>query len=435
MLSYGARRHRRRLKRLTIASVLALLLIAGSAVASLLFDPRPGDVSNPDVEFVEPPAPKPPPPVPPKETEQTNAQWPIYGYDLARTRYFPASERLRPPFRRRWGITGSILLEFSPVIGPRKLYLLKNNGAVYAVSLRTGRVLWKKKIGYLAASSPAYSQGKVYAVLLERTKGAGAGSVVALSARNGKILWRRDLPSRTESSPLVRNDRVYFGSENGTVYALRTSDGAVRWSYKASGAVKGGLAYDNGKLYFGTYGGSVHAIRASDGSKVWSKGAGGGFLGIGGGNFYATAAVAFGRVYIGSTDGRVYSFSARDGKLAWAKQTGAYVYSSAAVAQVPGGKPTVYIGSYDGFFYALDARNGRVRWRYRSGGKISGAPSVVGDVVYFSDLGKKATFGLGANTGREIFRLGRGAFNPVITDGDSIYLTGYSSVYALKPRR
>ena len=39
---------------------------------------------------------------------------------------------------------------------------------------------------------------------------------------------------------------------------------------------------------------------------------------------------------MGNTDGFVYSFAARTGQLAWATETGAYVYASAAVADIPG---------------------------------------------------------------------------------------------------
>jgi putative pyrroloquinoline-quinone binding quinoprotein len=138
-------------------------------------------------------------------------------------------------------------------------------------------------------------------------------------------------------------------------------------------------------------------------------------------------------VYIGNTDGNMYSFSAASGKLAWRRGTGSYVYASAAVAQVPGGQPTVYFGSYDGTFYALDARSGSTRWSYRDGGKISGAASIIGGIVYYSNWGKRNTTALGARTGRKIWVSSRGAFNPVVSDGQTIYLTGFSSVGAFEP--
>ena len=174
-------------------------------------------------------------------------------------------------------------------------------------------------------------------------------------------------------------------------------------------------------------------MRARDGQRIWSSSAGKGLLRSG--NFYATAAVAFGRVYIGATDGRAYSFSAKDGRVAWAHQTGRYVYSSAAVKNVDGAGPMVFFGSYDGTFYALDARSGKVRWRHRSGGKISGSPTIIGDTVYFADLGRAITIGLKTRNGDVAFRYEIGAYDPIISDGERLYLTGNRSLTALEPRR
>lgn len=421
------------------AVVFAVIVVAGAVFA--LTRP-PADVSNPDVAFEEEPTVTPVPTEIPDEPENgskkkdplRNFVWAGYGYSKDRRRFLPASKLLRPPFWRVWSYTGKILLEFSPIMAEGKLFQLRNNGALHAINKRTGKRVWARKLGTLAASSPAYGNGRVFVTLLNRGKGK-PGAVVALRAKDGKILWKRPLPSRSESSPVFDNDRIYFGSENGTVYALRAGDGAVRWTFKASGAVKSGLALAYGKLFFGDYSGRVYAIRQATGRQVWSTGTRGSTFGLRAGRFYSTPAVAYGRVYIGNTDGRMYSFSSDNGKLAWAKGTGSYVYASPAVAQVPGGKPTVYFGSYDGNFYAVDARNGKVRWMHRDGGKISGGATVIGDIVYFSNLGKKDTTGLGARTGREVFHIGRGSFNPVISDGRTIYLTGYSSLYALRPKK
>jgi len=422
------------------AAAVLLVLVAGGAVFALTRPPE--DVNNEDVAFeAEPTVTAEPTPAPTEPPAKSKAQdplrnfvWAGYGYSKDRRRFLPASKLLRPPFRRVWTYPGSILMEFSPAMAEGKLFLLRNNGALHAVDKRTGKAVWKKKIGVLAASTPAYGNGRIFATVLSRGKGK-AGAVFALDAKTGKILWKRLLPSRSESSPVFDGDRIYFGSENGTVYNLRAGDGAVRWTFKAQGAVKAGLALANGKLFFGDYKGRVYAIRQPDGKQIWASTTRGARFGLGSGQFYSTPAVAYGRVYVGNTDGRMYSFSSANGKLAWTKGTGSYVYSSPAVAQVAGGKPSVFFGSYDGYFYAVDARNGKQLWRYRDGGKISGAPTVVGDVVYYSNWGKKTTTGLGVRTGRKVFGMGRGAFNPVISDGRTIFLTGYSSLYALRPVR
>ena len=418
--------------RLLIGIGAAAVLLAGGAVVFALT--RTGDISNPNVEFQpEPQATLTPTPTPkPHEDPADRFVWPVYGYTEDRRRYL-AGRSLRPPYARLWSVRAGALLEFPPIIANRYLYLMDNDGFLRAIRKKGGHVRWKRRLGVLAASSPAYADGKLYVTILSRAPGQ-PGRVAGLRARDGKVLWSRDLPSRSESSPLVDGGRVYFGSENGTVYALDADTGAVRWTYHAAGAVKCGLALWQGKLYFGDYAGKVYAIRRADGHEVWRTGTSGAEFGLSSGQFYATPAVAFGRVYIGNTDHYMYSFAATNGKLAWRKGTGAYVYSSPAVAQVPGGRPAVYFGSYDGTFYALDARSGGVLWTHAEGGTISGGTTIVGDVVYFSNNRHKTTTGLGARTGRVVFRFPHGAFNPVVSDGERIFLTGSSSLYALRPK-
>jgi outer membrane protein assembly factor BamB len=93
------------------------------------------------------------------------------------------------------------------------------------------------------------------------------------------------------------------------------------------------------------------------------------------------------------------------------------------------------MGSYDGNFYAFNAQSGAVRWRHPVGGRISGSATIVGNAVYFSNLGSKTTMGLDLHTGRQVFSFPDGAFNPVICDSSAIYLVGYSKVYQLLVKR
>jgi outer membrane protein assembly factor BamB len=188
-------------------------------------------------------------------------------------------------------------------------------------------------------------------------------------------------------------------------------------------------------LYFGDYAGRAYALNAATGRQIWAENTNGANFGFGSGNFYATPAVAFGRVYMGNTDGRVYSFAQRTGRLGWATTTGAYVYASAAVANVRGLGPTVYVGSYDGNLYAFNARTGAIRWRHDAGGKISGSATIVGGIVYFQDLASKTTTGVYARTGRKVFSFPDGAFNGVISDNRALYLCGSSTLYELLPER
>ena len=409
-----------------------LALAAGVAVAAyFVFVKAPSDVSHPNVEFTAPKK------APPAQKVNTGIAWPLYGYDLGRTRYL-ANTKLRPPFVRAWTRPGSHLIEFQPVLASGRLFYQKNNGEIYSISAATGRVRWRRHIGGLSASAPAVGGGKVYAVVNKGSAsggiaGAGRGRLVALDASTGQVRWSRPLASASESSPLATQGRIYIGSQDGTVYCVLAKSGRVVWRYRAGGPVKAGLALSNKRLFVVDYGGNVAALRPGSGSVIWRSGTSGRSFGRAG-NFYGTPAVAFGRVYAGNTDGRVYSFAASSGKLAWSHSTGNYVYGAPAVADVPGMKPAVFVGSYSGQFMALDARSGAVIWSRGGFGKISGAGSVIGDVVYFSSLSQRRTYALGARTGRTLWSLGKGAFNPAISDGIRVYITGYGSEYGFTTR-
>jgi outer membrane protein assembly factor BamB len=428
----------RRKLRWVLAAVVIVVIALGGTVAFLSLH-SPGNVSHPSLSFTQPTTTQ-VTPAPPRKVVVNDFEWPRYGFDAARTRFFPAPARLAPPFRIGWRFNDGALLEFPPVIYQNTLYLLDDNGWAKAIDKRNGHLIWQHRIGTLAAASPAIDikDRLVFFPLLSVDPNAGQhpgnGRVVALSMRAGHVAWSRTVAPGTESSPLVWRTTLYFGDQGGTVYALRARDGHEYWSYHASAAVKGGPSLSGGNLYFGDYAGRAYAVNADTGHQVWAVSTSGTRFGFGSGNFYSSPAIAFGRVFMGNTDGRVYSFAARTGQLAWATGTGAYVYASPAVAEIPGLGPTVLLGSYDGNFYAFNAQSGAVRWSHPSGGRISGSATIVGKVVYYSDLGSKSTIGLDARSGRQVFSFSDGAFNPVIADSGAIYMSGYGEIYQMLPK-
>jgi outer membrane protein assembly factor BamB len=357
-------------------------------------------------------------------------RWPLFGGNPQRTHALAVKQQIRPPFRTVWARRGSVQLEFTPVSCGRSLYLLRNDGVLIKMSRRTGVGEWKRKLGSLAASSPACSDSRIYVSIMERGHGIKAGRVLAIDALNGRTVWGKKLRGRSESSPLLWRDRLYVGTEDGSVTAFRTRDGAQRWRTSTEGAVKGGVAMSGGKLFVGDYSGRVYALRRSDGKIQWVKRPSAGGLHLRAGQFYSTPAIAYGRLYIGSTDHYVYSLETATGKTAWRFKTGRYVYASPAVGS-PEGRPTVFFGSYDGKFYALDARTGGKRWVFNSGGRITGSATLVGDTVWFASLGKHRTYAIKASNGYLRYQTNRGVYTAVISDGRRIYLNDATTIYGI----
>jgi outer membrane protein assembly factor BamB len=344
---------------------------------------------------------------------------------------------VRPPFRRDWVSGGTSLVEFPPAVAFRYLYYAALNGNLVAVSTRNGRRLWTVHVGRCEAASPAVDRlgrGSVYETFLNRhpcgrnaaQKGDGELLVVAAGPSH-RLRWRKHLGA-SETSPLIVGNRIYVGDAEGNVYCLRTVDGKTVWHVHADGAVKGGLAYNRGRVFFGAYDGRLYALRATDGKQIWRSESARDWFGRHG-TFYSTPTVAYSRVYLGSTDGKVYSFGERSGKLRWSHGTGGFVYGSPAVWH-----GRVFVGSYSHTFFAFDAATGELLWTFHANGPISGSATVVDGIVYFATLARR-TYGLDARTGKQVWTYPDGAFTPVVTDGQRLYVVGWGKVYAFSPRR
>jgi outer membrane protein assembly factor BamB len=358
--------------------------------------------------------------------------WPDYGFDLARTHAAPPLG-LRPPFRKLWTVHGDwSLIEFPPVLDGGRLFLGTNHGLVLAVDASTGRVVWKRQFAGCVAASPAIGNGIVYLGFMDPPpcRGTAPSFLAALDTRTGRTLWRFRA-GVVETPPLLAGGRVYFGSWDHRVYAVDARTGRLAWSFTTGDRVKGGVAFAGGTVFAGSYDGRLYALDARTGKLRWAAG------GLGG--LYATPSVAHGRVFAGSTNGAVYAFAVASGRLLWSTRTGSFVYSPVALS---GG--SAYVGSYDHRFYTLSQATGAVRWSFDAGAPISGAPTVLDGLVYFSTCGScssyesnardRRTFAVDARTGRLVWRFPDGEYSPVIADRERVYLTGYTHLYGLVPR-
>jgi outer membrane protein assembly factor BamB len=371
----------------------------------------------------------------PAKRRVNNFTVPFYGNQATRTRDFTAIRSLHPPFKLAWKFGGNALLEFPATIWGNNLYLLDDGATVKRINITTGKQIWKRHMGTckgcgLSASSPALdvAHKELFVSVLSLTGstiGAVGGELAAVSMRSGKTLWRFPVSSGTESSPMVVGNSVYFGDQGGTEYSLNIRTGHENWSLSTDGSIKAGAAYHGGDLFFGTYGGSFYAVNAKSGKEVWSASPGG--------EFYSTPAIAYGHVYVGNNDGDAYAFDLNSGAIAWSTGVGGYAYSGPAVADTPGLGPTVYIGSYGGGLHALDAETGGVRWD-ASLGSISGSATVVNNTVYVSTVYSPGSYGFNARTGAQVFSFPDGSYTTVVADRNALFLMGKYTLYKFVPK-
>jgi outer membrane protein assembly factor BamB len=340
-------------------------------------------------------------------------QWPMYGATPARTQSHPAIG-LRPPFRLVWSRGLGSLVEFPAVVSDGVAYVGNNQGTVYALSMRNGRVLWRHAVpGGKMASSPAVAGDDLVVHGMD-------GVVRVLDRRTGGLRFAVRVGSPIESSPIVRDGIDYFGAWNGNVYALDLRSRRFRWVHRDGAKITSSAALAGHTLYIGDYAGRLLALAPGSGRLRWSAGVNG--------RIYGTPAVWGGRVFAPSSDGGSLTAFTTRGRYLWRVQTGGYVYSSPAVWA-----GRVFFGSYNGLLYCVSARSGRVGWTVSAGGAISGAPAVVDGVVYAGSFAHRIV-GADARTGRVLFRFPHGEYVPVSGSGGRLLLHGYSRIFAVEPR-
>jgi outer membrane protein assembly factor BamB len=344
-----------------------------------------------------------------------NLQWPIYGADAARTQSHPAI-RLRPPFRVVWRRDMRFLLEFPAVVWEGVAYVLDYKARLTAVAMSNGRVLWRHKIGRVAASSPAVDP--VRRQLVVTTKEPGGVRIVAMAS--GKVRWSHRT-ARVESSPVIAGRLAYFGDDAGRMYALDLERRKMRWTFSGASKITSSAALSRGRVFFGDYAGRVFALSARSGRRLW--------VGSAGSRVYGTVAVARGRVFAPSVFSGLSTLSARTGRLHWRIPVGAYLYSSPAYY-----RGRVYFGSYAGAVYSADAGSGRIIWRRGTGGAVSGALVVVNGVVYAGSFNNRIT-AWHWRTGRQLWTFGHGRYVPVAGNGGRLLMHGAHELFAVAPKR
>ena len=256
---------RRRWLILGVVTVLALL--AGLAVAWHLAKQPAADIHNgASAFFSDPPTTTQTEATPPATTHkkqpfQGEPPWPMYGYNVARTRDASAFRQINPPFHTVWKRKTFGILEYPPSFADGILYLATDSGWTQAIDARTGDPVWTRRLGAGLANEAALSTTMMYV-------GSHDGHVYALSRKTGKIIWKTKVAARSSArSSTTAGASTAAATRPGAGDGRR--DRPILWTFQASGEVKSGLSTADGRLYFGDYSSTMYALRISSGKLLW----------------------------------------------------------------------------------------------------------------------------------------------------------------------
>ena len=235
-----------------------------------------------------------------------------------------------------------------------------------AVDALSGESLWRTDLGDNRVYSPVCLQlGGDWRVFV----GSENGNLYALSAKTGKVLWSYTDREAVMGTPAVwpapagGAARIYFGSKYGRVRCLDAQTGKEIWRFATSHWVDGSPLLTNNAqgrplVLVGSYDTRLYALDALTGAEVWQHRVAGGIYS----GAALTSAGGRARVLFSAWDHHLHCLNVQDGSLAWSAYTGRPIWdsltlgdsawSSPAVAEI-NGQAVAYAGSYAGPFYAV----------------------------------------------------------------------------------
>src|SRR5579885_77537 len=137
------------------------------------------------------------------------------------------------------------------------------SGTVNGQFLPKGQLKWTFPAEGPIDSSPAVYKGVVYV-------GSDDGFLYAIDQRNGRMLWHTQLGDKVKSSPAVTDQILVVGCEDKKVYGIDPKSGAIKWTVPTGDRVSSSPAIYEGVVYLGSWDGHVYALNLKDGAKLWS---------------------------------------------------------------------------------------------------------------------------------------------------------------------
>lgn len=265
-----------------------------------------------------------------------------------------------------WSATIGYQADTTPAVTNGIVYASSDNGSLYAFNAATGAPLWNINTGSYNYSSLTVDNNIVYV----GTEGSNGGQLYAINANTGATIWNANTANINSSSPAVANGIVYVGAEDHNLYAFNAKTGTPLWTATTGDALYSSPAVANGIVYIGSYDGKLYAFNATTGAPLWNYSTKAPI-------FYSSPAVANGEVYIGSQDDNLYAFNAKTGAPLWNYTTGGMITSSPTVAN-----GVIYISSWDNHLYAFNAKTGAILWSTSNESQTESSPTVTNGMVF-----------------------------------------------------
>jgi outer membrane protein assembly factor BamB len=322
-----------------------------------------------------------------------------------------------------------------------------DNGFLYAVDARTGKLLWSANLENQIMTTPIVVQVDQREVVFvgagnsdfdytdavrfgsggQVIRGTDVSGIAALDARTGALLWFHPTRGEDMPTPVFVEGRLIFGNGDGHIYALDPLSGKTLWKTKITSFVSMSSATpaDGGRIVVmgGTHPSRIYAVDSRTGKLLWSYHPQGIFSSSGGDGTWASyGEMVIGQIEIrtphqakGTSSAEELALDARTGKLLWSRILG----SGKVPPRNKDGVPDIADGViYTGCpvthtEYALDLKTGAILWERHLPGIMKAAPLAIGQWV-IQPMGNGMIVTLNRTTGAiaHIYHNPHGGFGP-----------------------
>jgi outer membrane protein assembly factor BamB len=317
---------------------------------------------------------------------------------------------LSRPLTLRWKIDGLQSLAIAGEPATDRVYIVSTDGAVSAVQISDGELLWRSELGGRIAFDPlAVTNGVILASESDSPKPTASkpGQLRQLTSQGGITIWASLLPSPW-TAPIASSPDALIGcGRDGKLVAVNRTNGRILWAADKSMQCTGAPVSDNDRVYVADERGEIVALDLLTGVPVWRYRTAGQRI--------KSLAIDESGLYAGSIDGAVYAFTSAAGNLRWSTRAGAGTQYLGATSE------GVLLTSLDNYVYCLSNRKGKRRWKYRLDGRPLATPLIEGSSIFLLSLAGTEGIVLDLKTGKPINRLPLGpdfesAGNPLLLD-------------------
>ena len=234
----------------------------------------------------------------------------------------------------------------TPAIVGSRLYFGAYNGVAYCLDADTGAEIWSKACGEWIGASPVIVPEHVLVYFgIEYARQWAQGAIMALDMETGELVWHHLVSRLQHGSPAywVGGDLIVWGTADYEMLGIDARSGQVKWSFQTQRSVKYAPCVDErrGLIAFASFDKTIYVLDAATGAERgrW----------LTGDICYTTPLIVGDKLFCGSGDKHMYVIDIDHMELVKSIEIGARVYGS---PRLVGGK--VVFGASCGRIFETD---------------------------------------------------------------------------------